>query len=193
MVSYGANRAISGGKAELMARQLHELTSDEINTMIANYDKAGLTEGGKWPRAELALQLQRQKAASYPLKDLAQKILAMSHASDDGRVSYGDLWLEFNEGPIPPGQAWVRPMLNSLEVLGVWCFDRGLPLINILVVNGKTREVVEQTVQGMWDTAKARRFPVPDDLREFALEQANAALALDGLVIEAAFEKDTSI
>ena len=176
-----------------MPKTIDDLSEQEIKRMIANYDKAGLTEGGKWPRAELALQLQRQKAASYPLMELAQKTLAMSHASDDGRVSYGDLWLEFNEGPIPPGQAWVRPMLNSLEVLGVWCFDRALPLINILVVNGKTREVVEQTVQGMWDTAKARRFPVPDDLREFALEQANAALALEGLVIEAAFEKDASL
>ena len=27
-----------------MARQLHELTVDEINIMIANYDKAGVTE-----------------------------------------------------------------------------------------------------------------------------------------------------
>jgi len=176
-----------------MARQLHELTVDEINIMIANYDKAGVTEGGKWPRVELALELQRRKASPYPLIEVARKILTMSHASDDGRVSYGDLWLEFNEGPIPPGQAWARPMLNSLEALGVWCFDRNLPLINILVVNGKTREVVEQTVQAMWGAAVVRGFPVPDDLREFALEQANAALALDGLVIEAAFEKDARL
>lgn len=165
------------------------LTEPQIKQMIANYDKAGVTEGGKWPRAELVLALQRLKVPSYPLLELAGKILSMSHASDDKRVSYGDLWLAFNEGPIPAGQHWVRPMLNSLEALGVWCFDRGLPLINILVVNGDKREIVEKTLQTMWDAAKLRGLSVPMDLREFALEQANAALVLDGLVIENAFQK----
>nr|WP_086494319.1 hypothetical protein [Novosphingobium panipatense] len=176
-----------------MARTIDDLTEQEIKRMIANYDERGLTEGGKWPRAELVLAQQRKKVASYPLLELARKILLMAKASDDGRVSYGDLWLEFNDGPIPAGQYWVRPMLNSLEVLGVWCFDRQLPLINILVVNGGTREVVETTLQSMWDAAKLRGFPIPADLKEFALEQANAALALDGLLIEQAFEKDAAI
>ena len=45
----------------------------------------------------------------------------------------------------------------------------------------------------MWDAAKMRGFPIPADLKEFALEQATAALALDGLLIEQAFEKDAAI
>ena len=176
-----------------MAKSIDELSELDIKRMIANYDKNGVTEGGKWPRAELVLASQRKKVASYPLLELARKILSMSQASDDGRVSYGDLWLEFNDGPIPKGMYWVRPMLNSLEVLGVWCFDRGLPLINILVVNGDKREVVEKTLQVMWDAAKLRRLPVPYDLREFAAQQASAALALDGLMIEAIFQKEAEI
>lgn len=173
-----------------MAMTIDDLTDQQIKQMIANYDAQGVAVGGKWPRAELMLSLSRRKQTVYPLIELARKILSKSHASDDGRVSYGDLWLEFNEGPIPKGQYWVRPMLNSLEVLGVWCFDRGLPLINILVVNGDKREVVEKTLQVMWDAAKLRRLPVPDDLTEFAAQQASAALALDSLMIEAIFQKE---
>lgn len=161
-----------------MARELHDLKIEEIKQMVVNYDKAGVSTGGKWSRVDLVLELERRKPAVYPLVELAQTILSKCAESPSKRITYGDLWLAFNEGPLPAGRAWVKPLTDSLSVLGTWCFDRNLPLINILVVNGGTGEVKENTVEKMWEAAKERGQQVPDDLKEFADQQADASLAL---------------
>lgn len=161
-----------------MARELHELTVDEIKRMVVNYDNAGRTTGGKWSRADLILEMERRKPAAYPIVELGQTILSKCAEAPSKRITYGDLWLAFNEGPLPAGRAWVKPLTDSLSVLGTWCFDRGLPLINILVVNGTTGEVKENTIEKMWEAARERGMDVSDDLKEFADQQADASLAL---------------
>src|SRR5690554_5203573 len=144
-----------------MARELHELKVDEIKRMIVNYDNAGVVTGGKWSRAELLLEIERRKTTVYEIIKLARLILDGAQRSETKRITYKQLYEVWHNKPPPVGYSWVGQLTGGLEVLGIWCFDRDLPLINILVVNATTGEVKEETVEKMWEAAKERGKQVP--------------------------------
>lgn len=151
---------------------LRDLTEREIRAMIKNYDRNGQTSGGKWSRSELVLELDRRKSTVYPPHHLAQIILRMCHVSYDRRVSYKELWLAHNEGPLPKGQNWVKPLTDGLAVLGAWCIDNDLPILSTLVVNDQKRELSDQAASNVWNYMKDKLPNVPLNAREFVEQQA---------------------
>lgn len=161
-----------------MARLLGDLTAHEIRTMIKNYDASGKVAGGKWSRAELALELDRRKPVVFPPKDLAMKILSLCRHSPDQRVSYGAVWLAYNPAPLPKGQGWVNKVTDALAVLGAWCVDNDLPILSTLVVNNTTRELKDAACENVWNYIKVIKGDTSSSAREFVDEQARLAMEL---------------
>ncbi|WP_022684114.1 hypothetical protein [Sphingobium bisphenolivorans] len=161
-----------------MPRQIHELTNDELTRMIGNYDARGLTVGGKWPRSDLAIELDRRKTSIYEPVRLARLILAECHKAADKRVSYKDLYQAWHGERHPLGQYWVNQLTDGLGVLGAWCWDHGLPIISVLVVNDGTRELSPKAAINIWTALRDRFSETPDSVDEFARQQGEAALAM---------------
>lgn len=161
-----------------MARMLGDLTDHEIRSMIKNYDGNGRTTGGKWSRAELALELDRRKKVIFVPRDLAMKILNLCHDAPDKRVSYGELWLAYHPAPLPKGQGWVKKVTDGLAVLGAWCVDNDLPILSTLVVNNGTRELKDTACENVWNYIKAITNDTSLSARDFVDEQAKLAMEL---------------
>jgi hypothetical protein len=61
---------------------IQELTDKQLKNFVCNYEKAGKTEGGKYPLAEVRLEQQRRLGKAYNGRDAALKIVDLAKKSE---------------------------------------------------------------------------------------------------------------
>lgn len=168
-----------------MNRAVAEWSDGEIRTLIRRYQERGLTSGGPYTLAELQLELARRVRAPHEPKEFAACILRLAAASSKRRVTYGALFEHLNGRP-PNGQGDIRTITASLERLGAYCHDRGLPIISTLVVNKATGEMTPDAVRNVWNYLRQIDPTMSDDPVAFVAEQAAQAERLSAESLEAA-------
>lgn len=168
-----------------MVRALSEWSDAEIRTLIKRYEERRLTSGGIYTLAELHLEYARRVKAPHEPKEFAACILTLAAASSKRRVTYGALFEHLN-GRTPNGQGDIKTITASLERLGAYCHDRGLPIISTLVVNKATGEMTADAVHNVWNYLRQINPTMPDDPAAFVAEQAARAERLSPESLEAA-------
>ena len=166
-----------------------DLTDAQIKVFIANYKAKAATHGGKWPLSVLQWEQAKRAKSEYEIIPLMTAILRLCRQSDDHRVSYGQLWKEMNDAPLPKGQAWAKPLTNSLGRVGAYCVDKGLPLLSTLVVDDQTRQLTDDAAHNIWAYMKDRGEDVGDSPRNYVDGQAGRAAE----VVETQFAEPVSV
>lgn len=137
---------------------VESLSDVQLQSLIDNYRRNGVTEGGTYPLGEALLEQRRRVPTPVPIATVFDHILALSAQSPDGLLTYGDLWKVCF-----PGKPWVgnapRAIVAKLlyRVIG-YCVDKGTPIITTLVVRKSPRRLDPSAVKNIYE--ECREFGV---------------------------------
>jgi len=71
---------------------INNLTDKQLENFAANYRRSKRTEGGKYTLSEILLEQRRRSPSPFGTREVAAKILELARQSNDGLLTYGDLW-----------------------------------------------------------------------------------------------------
>ena len=95
------------------------------------------------------LQKLRHQRDVFGARDVAGKILEFSRGSEDGLVTYLQIWDAFRKDPWK-GNYSLKMVGNSLKRVAYYCLLNNLPFLNILVVQKGTRNLADKAVQNIY-------------------------------------------
>jgi len=164
--------------------ELKDLTDQQINNFIANYEKSGKVEGGKFTLSELRLERQRRIVSPFPPAETAKAIVEMAQTSKDGLVSYKEVWQRFRPNAVWTGNAPRAEMAKALGRVIAFCIDNELPILTALVVKGSTRSHSPEAIQNICNEARSYGINVGIDPHEFVKNQQerSRSLAIEALL-----------
>jgi hypothetical protein len=157
---------------------LAELTDKKIEIFISNYEKSGKDEGGKFTLVELRVEKSRRIKSPFPPAEVAKVIVLIARESDDGLVTYKEVWERFR-----PDSKWIGngPRTETGRALGAviaYCIDHGLPLLSALVVKADKRSHSDEAIVNIHNEARKLGVDVGNDPRAFVKTQQQEALKL---------------
>lgn len=169
---------MGAGEGETLLMTLAELTDKEVGNFISNYEKSGKDTGGKFTLAELHLEKLRRLKSPFPPAEVAKVIISIARKSDDGLVTYKEVWERFR-----PDSKWIgnEPRTEPGKALGTviaYCIDHGLPLLSALVVQANKRSHSEEAIINIHNLARKLGVDVGADPKAFVQKQQQEALAL---------------
>ena len=158
--------------------QLSELSEQQLNAFIKNYEASGKTEGGIFPLADLKLEKLRRNKPAFPPRDVADAIVRLARVSSDGLVSYKQIWEVFR-----PDRTWIgnAPRAEMAKALGsviAYCVDNKLPILTTLVVRAGSRSQSDEAIDNIYNEAKSLGVDVGISPKAFVLEEQAAARLL---------------
>jgi hypothetical protein len=146
---------------------IESLTDRQVSLMISRYEERDLTEGGRYSLAELKLEQLRRVHSPLPHVEVARKIVELAEQSEDGLITYRDIWEAFR-----PGEPWRWPVSNnsvnpSLARVVEYCIRNQLPIPTVLVVQEGKRKLSPEAVQNIYGEARALGVDVGLDAEVF--------------------------
>ncbi len=157
---------------------LEDLTDRQVNSFIANYERSGKAEGGKFSLSELLLEKQRRIVSPFPPAETAKTIVEMAQASKDGLVTYKEVWQKFRPNAVWTGNAPRAEMAKALGRVIAYCIDNKLPILTALVVKGSTRSHSPEAVQNICNEARSYGIDVGTDPYGFVKSQQDRSRSL---------------
>ena len=149
---------------------IQDLTDRQLSNLVENYGRAGKTEGGKYSLAEVRLEQQRRLGKAYNGRDAALKIVDLAKKSDDGLVTYLDLWKSFYPEQEFKGHKSVREVMAILGAAAYYCaaFPGGpLPIVTAAVVQSSSRVVTRKAQENIFNAAKDWGLDTGHDVEAF--------------------------
>src|SRR5437764_4017879 len=105
------------------------LSDTELDRFEASYRRANRTEGGKYSLSEILLEKRRRTPSAFGVREVAAKIIELAALSDDGLVTYGDIWNAFRAGVPWEGHKTLRIVADSLSRVIHYCVTNQLPIL----------------------------------------------------------------
>jgi hypothetical protein len=139
------------------------------------------TEGGKYSLTELYDEERRRKKKNYSGEDVVKTILKLSKMSEDGLVTYRQVWSSFCPGREWKGNSTQKEVANMLFSAIYYCAslkEKNLPIVTSLVVRQASREAGEAAKQNIFDTARKCGIDTGHDVEAFYHAQKVASLKL---------------
>jgi hypothetical protein len=121
---------------------IENLKDSQIADNIRRYRERKLTEGGPYSLADLLAEQARRSPSPFEVVPMVEAIIAYSKKSEDGLVTYGELWKEFT------GLPWVgnhsqQQVANALGRVIHYCRRNDMPILTTLVVQGSSRALAD--------------------------------------------------
>jgi hypothetical protein len=145
---------------------ISEWTIAQVENLIANYDRAGKTEGGPFTRTQAVLELERRRGVDFNGRKAAIFILSSYKEHPDRWVTYGEIWVHYF-----PGEPWVgnysaKIVGKVLHAAAYYCASNGLPIVTALVSRANLT-VTLRAMQNMYDAASDWGLDVGQGPEEF--------------------------
>lgn len=157
---------------------ISDLSNDELDNFEANYRRTDRTEGGKYTLAEILLEKKRRKPSPFGVREVAAKIIELAAASEDGLVTYGEIWKAFSPNVAWEGHRTLRIVADSLERVIQYCVMHGLPILTVLVVRTGERTLSSQAIERIYQECRELGVNVGPDPKAFADRQIGLAKTL---------------
>ncbi|WP_300974480.1 hypothetical protein [Sphingomonas sp. LHG3406-1] len=146
---------------------IESLKDSQISHVIRRYRERGLSEGGTFTLAELLMEQRRRLKSDLPTVGLAAKIVELARSSNDGLVTYKELWEAFR-----PGEQWVgnksqQIMGNALARVVEYCVRHNLPVLTVLVVQSGSRKLDPKAVANIYNDARELGVDTGPDMEAF--------------------------
>jgi hypothetical protein len=133
---------------------IEDLTDDQFENFAENYRRNKRTEGGKYSLSEILLEQRRRSPSPFGTREVAAKIIELARQSEDGFLTYGELWRSFCPDLPWSGHGTQQIVAQSLyQVIG-YCVQHHLPIITVLVVRGTSRRLSSEAVQNIYEECK---------------------------------------
>ncbi|MEO5705821.1 MAG: hypothetical protein ABIT10_02990 [Alteraurantiacibacter sp.] len=162
---------------------LADLSEHQIDAFIANYVSRGLESGGKYALAELKLERLRRVKSPFSPAETARVIVDLARKSNDGLVTYKEVWSVFRPNATWIGNAPRAEMAKALAAVIVYCVDKKLPILTTLVVLASSRNHSTEAIENIYKEAKSLGVETGSNAPEFVKEQQCSSLALSNEVI----------
>jgi hypothetical protein len=150
---------------------ISDLSDDELDRFEAAYRRANKTEGGKYSLSEILLEKKRRKPSAFGVRDVAAKIVELAAASDDGFVTYGDIWNAFRPDTPWEGHKTLRIVADSLGRVIYYCVRNRLPILTVLVVRASNRKLSSKAVENIYRECRELGVEVGLDPKAFVENQ----------------------
>src|ERR1700687_4789613 len=157
---------------------IDDLTNDQLKTLAENYRRKNRTEGGKYSRKEVLLEQRRRSPSPFGTREVAAKIVELARESNDGFLTYGELWRSFRPDLPWSGHGTQQIVAQSLfRVIG-YCVRHQLPIITVLVVRGTSRRLSAEAIQNIYNECKELGVETGPHPEAFVNDQIKKAKAL---------------
>lgn len=167
-----------------MTRPISELSNEQLANFQRNYDAQGVQTGGLYSLAEIKLELLRRSPSNLDPRKVASRIIELARDSDDGLVTYGELWQDFHPGEVWRGNADQQVIGNALARVVAYCIDRGLPIVTVLVVQKSGRKLSDQAIDNIFNEARDLGVETGPSARKFVDRERERALKLTSIAAE---------
>lgn len=157
---------------------LSDLTEQQLNAFIRNYEGQGKSEGGKFSLSELRLEKLRRLKSPFLPRETAATIVRLAHSAPDGLVSYKAIWEVFRPNGVWTGNAPRAEMAKALASVIAYCVDNKLPILTTLVVRADSRSHSDDAVANIFNEAKALGVDVGLEPHAFVRREQEASRAL---------------
>ena len=164
-----------------MARAVEELTDEQLENIIKNYERNNVSVGGPYSLRQVKLEQLRRIKPTFPPREVAKFIIERSNQSVDGFVTYLEIWKHFKPQEPWHGHKSLHEIMNVLGAVVHFCVNNNLPVITSLVVRTNTRNQTENAVENMYEEAKKFGMNVGLIPDEFVSQQQSESRQLDPL------------
>lgn len=106
---------------------ISNLSDAELDAFEENYRKASKTEGGKFSLREILLEKMRRRPNPFGVREVAAKIIELANSTNDGLLTYGDIWSAFRPNLPWEGHNTLRIVADSLGRVVHYCVMNKLP------------------------------------------------------------------
>ncbi len=165
---------------------IEELSDEQLNTLEVNYRRKNQFEGGKYSLAEVLLEKRRRLPSPFGAREVAAKILELSAKSDDGLITYVDLWNALRPTERWKGHGSLKILSNALSRTIEYCVKNRMPILTVLVVRGAQRRLSQEAVERIYAECKDLGIDVGLDPTAFLKRELDRSRNIrpDGLAQE---------
>jgi hypothetical protein len=157
---------------------ISDLSDTELDRFEASYRRANKAEGGKYSLSEILLEKRRRKPSAFGVREVAAKIIELAKLSDDGLITYGDIWNAFRPGVPWEGHKTLRIVADSLYRVIHYCVTNQLPILTVLVVRGSNRRLTNEAIQNIFNECRELGVDVGIDPKTFVNTQIELSRAV---------------
>jgi hypothetical protein len=150
---------------------ISDLSDEELDRFEANYRRENRMEGGKYSLSEILLEKKRRNPSPFGVREVAGKIIELGGASDDGLVTYGDIWNAFRPNSPWEGHKTLRIVANTLGRVIYYCVTNRLPILTVLVVRSNNRRLSSQAIENICRECRELGVDVGPDPMAFVENQ----------------------
>lgn len=167
-----------------MPRPISALSNDQLASFRRNYDAKGVETGGLYSLAEIKLELLRRTPSELDPRKVSSRIIELARGSEDGLVTYGELWQDFHPGATWRGNADQQVIGNALARVVAYCIDQGLPVVTALVVQKSGRKLSDQAIDNIFNEARDLGVETGPNARQFVDNERERALKLTSIAAD---------
>ncbi|WP_156092569.1 hypothetical protein [Rhodovibrio salinarum] len=151
---------------------IDQLNDQGLENLISNYNKKGVTVGGKYTLNECVSERLRRKGMAYTGEDVTRVILRQSRSSPDNLVTYSEVWKTFY-----PDKKWVghgsqTEVKKALDAAIIYCIQNSLPIVTSIVVQSSSRQLTSEAKDNIKSRVRQFGFSVHEDAEDFVHIQA---------------------
>jgi len=99
--------------------------------------------------------------------DPARTVRKLASASDDGLLTYGDIWNAFRPNSPWEGNKTQRILSNVLDRVIYYCVTNGLPILTVLVVRANNRKLSNEAIKNICSECRELGIDVGPDPMAF--------------------------
>lgn len=152
---------------------IRDWTEKQINNLIANYDRLGQIEGGRFSRAQAVLELERRRGGDFDGREAAQLILSMHGRNPGKAVTYGAIWNHYFPDRAFVGNHSQQIVGQILHAAAYYCAVNGLPIVTAIVCKANG-QITDQAKSNMYAAGEAWGINVgksPEDFYRSNIER----------------------
>lgn len=151
--------------------------------MLKKYEVNGIESGGRFSRAELLIELKRRRPSTSNGREVTAFIVQTARNSDDGLITYGEVWDRFFDSQPWQGNHSGREVGALLDNSIAYCVRHNLPIVTTLVVQKGARCMTPEAESNIYTEAKSWGVDVGLSPHDFVVLQTNKSreLAVDNL------------
>jgi hypothetical protein len=157
---------------------ISDLSDEELDRFEANYRRANKAEGGRYSLSEILLEKIRRKPSPFGVREVAAKIVELAALSNDGLVTYGDIWNAFRPSLPWEGHNSLRIVADSLLRVIHYCVTNRLPVLTVLVVRTSSRKLSNKAIENIFRECRELGVDVGPDPKAFVDKQMELSRAV---------------
>jgi len=140
---------------KLPVQTISLLTDDQLNNLENNYRRKNKTVGGKWTLQQAFDEKQLRLADENDPESLLRVIVANSRRSSDIRTTYADVYRAIRPNKKWTGNSSQRIVNRALHNVIKYCVANNLPIATSLVVQTATRQLTQDAIENIYNTARS--------------------------------------